>query len=273
MDNIARPFGDYLREWRQRRRLSQLALAGEARISSRHLSFLETGRAYPSREMIFHLCERLAVPLRERNQFYLAAGFAPAFPSRNLNDPALAAARGAVDLVLKGHEPFPALAVDRHWTLVASNSMVPRILTDIDPALLKPPVNVLRLSLHPGGLAPRIRNFAVWRDSLLSRLREQIEISGDEVLKAMMREFLDYPVPDDNDSDSETGEIPHGGMVVPFEIEFEGALLSLISTTTVFGTPIDVTLSELAIESFFPANAETARILRSLVDDGVPSTD
>lgn len=264
MEATPRPFGDHLREWRQRRRLSQLALAGEARISSRHLSFLETGRAHPSREMIFHLCERLAVPLRERNQFYLAAGFAPAFPSRDLSDPALTAAREAVDLVLKGHEPFPALAVDRHWRLVASNRVVPLILEGIDPDLVKPPVNVIRLSLHPGGLAPRIRNFAAWKDYLLFRLREQIEISGDEVLKEMLHEFLEYPAPSGAGTKGKTAEIQHNGMVVPFEIEFGEFLLSFISTTTVFGTPIDVTLSELAIESFFPADRQTGEALRHL---------
>src|SRR3712207_4753499 len=161
--------GDHLREWRQRRRMSQLELALEAEISTRHLSFLETGRASPSREMVLHLAERLGVPLRERNVLLVAAGYAPVFAARSLDDPALKEARAAVDLVLKGHEPYPALAVDRHWTLVAANAAVPPLLAAVAPALLEPPVNVLRLGLHPEGLAPLIENLAEWRGHLLSR--------------------------------------------------------------------------------------------------------
>src|SRR6476620_11779893 len=156
--NTARPIGDHLREWRQRRRMSQLDLASEAEISTRHLSFLETGRALPSRDMVLHLAEQLEVPLRERNILLVAAGFAPVFAERSLEDPALQAARKAVDLVLAGHEPYPALAVDRHWTLVTANRAVAPLLASIDASLLKPPVNVLRLSLHPNGLAPHIVN-------------------------------------------------------------------------------------------------------------------
>src|SRR6185436_13787809 len=170
-----RPIGDHLREWRQRRRLSQLDLALEADISARHLSFLETGRAQPSRDMVLHLAERLEVPLRERNLLLVAAGFAPVFPERPLADRALQPARKAVELVLAGHEPYPALAVDRHWTLVAANKAVAPLLAGVDATLLKPPVNVLRLSLHPKGLARRIANLAEWRAHLLARLRRQIE--------------------------------------------------------------------------------------------------
>jgi transcriptional regulator with XRE-family HTH domain len=155
-----RPLGDHLRDWRRRRRMSQLDLACEADISARHLSFVETGRAQPSRDMVLHLAERLDVPLRERNVLLVAAGYAPIFSERSLSDPALAAARNAVDLVLKGHEPYPVLAVDRHWTLVAANDAVTRLIAGTTPALLQPPVNVLRLSLHPDGLASRIANLA-----------------------------------------------------------------------------------------------------------------
>src|SRR5579871_1317732 len=175
----ATPVGNLLRTWRQRRRLSQLALACDAEISQRHLSFLESGRALPSREMILHLAEQLDVPLRDRNALLVAAGFAPIYRERPLGDPALEAARKAVDLVLKGHEPYPALAVDRHWHLVAHNAAVPPLIASAAPDLLQPPVNVLRLALHPKGIAPQIENLAEWRAHLLARLRQQIDASAD----------------------------------------------------------------------------------------------
>lgn len=261
--STARPIGDHLREWRQRRRLSQLDLACEADISTRHLSFLETGRARPSREMVLHLAEQLEIPLRERNLLLVAAGFAPIFAERALDDPALRAARQAVDLVLAGHEPFPALAVDRHWTLVAANGAVGRLLAGVDPAQLAGPVNVLRLSLHPAGLAPRIVNLREWRDHLLARLRRQIDLTADPVLEALLAELSAYPVP------YRPGPVPandqeQAGVIVPFRLETAAGLLELFSTTTIFGTPIDVTLSELAIEAFYPADAATGERLRRL---------
>ena len=191
------PVGNLLRKWRERRRLSQLDLACEAEISTRHLSFLETGRSLPSREMVLRLAEQLEVPLRERNVLLIAAGYAPAFPERPLDDPALQAARKAVDLVLAGHEPYPALAIDRHWTLIASNNAVPPLLAGVEPSLLQPPVNVLRLSLHPAGLAPRIANLAEWRSHLLARLRHQIEVSADPVLEELLNELCGYPMSGD----------------------------------------------------------------------------
>src|SRR3954452_3913627 len=172
----ARTIGDHLRDWRQRRRLSQLDLALEAEISTKHLSFLETGRAQPSRDMVLKLAEELDVPLRERNVLLVSAGYAPVFPQRSLEDPALRAARKAVDLVLKGHEPYPALAIDRHWNLVSHNAAIPPLLAGAAAKLLQPPVNVLRLSLHPEGIAPRIENLAEWRAHLLARLRQQIDV-------------------------------------------------------------------------------------------------
>jgi transcriptional regulator with XRE-family HTH domain len=257
------PVGNLLREWRQRRRMSQLDLALEAEISARHLSFIETGRSQPSREMVLNLTERLDVPLRERNVLLVAAGYAPVFPEKTLDDPALAAARQAVDMVLKGHEPFPALAVDRHWTLIASNAAVPALLTGADPSLLRPPINVLRLSLHPDGLAPRIANLAEWRAHLLARLRRQIEISADKVLVELLDELAALPAPFSKRpialSDHELA-----GIVVPFRLVTDGGVLSFISTTTVFGTPVDITLSELALEAFFPADPATAESLRRL---------
>lgn len=255
--------GDLLRTWRQRRRMSQLALASEAEISSKHLSFVETGRALPSRDMLLHLAEQLAIPLRERNMLLVAAGYAPVFAERPLDDPALGAARRAVDLVLAGHVPFPALAIDRHWTLIAANAAVAPLLAGVDAALLQPPVNVLRLSLHPRGLAPRIANLPEWRAHLLSRLRHQIDLSADPVLADLFGELSGYPLVPRQQRPVAVHD--YAGVVVPLQIEHNGVVLSFFSTTTVFGTPIDITLSELALEAFFPADAVTAEALRQPV--------
>ena len=260
-----RPVGHLLREWRQLRRLSQLDLALEAEISTKHLSFLETGRALPSREMVLNLAERLDVPLRERNALLNAAGFAPVFPQRPLADPALESARKAVDLVLKGHEPYPAIAIDRHWTLVAANSAAPPLMAGADPTLLQPPVNVLRVSLHPKGLAPRIANLAEWRGHVLERLRQQIAATADPVLAELAKELAGYPGPPPAKG---AAQAEYGGMVVPLSFMTPDGVLSFISTTTVFGTPLDVTLSELAIESFFPADPATAEALRRMAGAG-----
>lgn len=253
--------GEHLRTWRQRRRLSQLELAGDAEISTRHLSFLETGKAQPSREMVLRLAEGLGVPLRERNVLLIAAGFAPIFPQRALDDPALGAARQAVDLVLAGHEPLPALAIDRHWTMVAANRAVAPMLAGVDASLLKPPVNVLRLSLHPKGLAPRIANLPEWRHHLLTRLRSQVAATADTTLAALLEELRLYP-----EHGTSSGRAPSGrdyaGIVVPLELVTAAGTLAFFSTTTVFGTPVDVTLSELAVEAFYPADEATARVLR-----------
>lgn len=250
--------GHLLREWRQRRHLSQLDLAGEADVSTRHLSFVETGRSAPSREMVLRLADRLEVPLRERNRLLTAAGYAPMYAERGLEDPALAAALQAVRLVLKGHEPFPALAVDRHWNLVAHNqAMLPLLAGDIAPELLQPPLNVLRLSLHPRGLAPRIVNFGQWRAHLLHRLHQQVGVSADPVLAALLAELRALPAPPcGHDTPAETS------VVLPLVLTTDAGMLSFISTVTVFGTPVDITLSELALETFFPADAATAEALR-----------
>ncbi|HEX5085812.1 MAG TPA: helix-turn-helix transcriptional regulator [Blastocatellia bacterium] len=251
--------GSLLRKWRERRRLSQLDLATDAEISTRHLSFLETGRSQPSREMVLRLAEQLDVPMRERNTLLLAAGYAPAYPERSFEDPALQSARKAVDLVLAGHEPYPAIAIDRHWTLIAYNKAIPPLMAGADPALLQPPINVLRLSLHPEGVSPRIANLAQWRSHLLARLRRQIELTADPILEELLKELSGYPVP----GAGEGGENEdYAGVVVPFQFVTEQGVLSFISTTTIFGTPVDITLSELAVESFFPADAATAAALR-----------
>lgn len=256
-------FGTLLRSWRQRRRLSQLDLALEAEISARHLSFLETGKAAPSRAMVLRLAERLDVPLREQNRLLLSAGYAPAFPERPFDAPSLAAARGAVEAVLAALEPFPALAVDRHWTLVAANRAVAPLLAGVDPALAAPPCNVLRLSLHPDGLQRRIRNLAAWRAHILARLHRQVEQTGDAGLAALMEELRAYPLPHGTPGRAPAGEA--GDVCVPMVLETTAGVLSFLSTTTVFGTPVDVTLSEIAVEAFLPADAQTAEALRGLV--------
>jgi transcriptional regulator with XRE-family HTH domain len=251
--------GDHLREWRQRRRMSQLDLACEAEISARHLSFVETGRSTPSREMILHLAEQLDIPVRERNVLLVAAGYAPVFPERTLDDPQLSAARAAIDQVLEGHKPFPAFAVDRRWNIVASNGALPRMFDGVLPELMQAPTNALRLSLHPNGLAPRIANLAEWRAHLLARLRQQIDLSADPGLVDLARELQAYPAPRSLPDRSRSP-----GVVVPFQLWVGEAVLSFFSTTMVFGTPIDITLSELAVESFFPADAETAERVREM---------
>lgn len=261
--NTTRPVGDYLREWRQRRRMSQLDLALEADISTRHLSFLETGRSQPSREMLLLLAERLDIPLRERNIIMVAAGYAPIYSQRPLDDPALRSAREAVDLVLKGHDPYPALAVDRHWSLVAANDALFPLIGDVDPALLKPPVNVLRLSIHPAGLARRIVNFIEWRSHLVARLRRQVDLTGDPILSDLADELMAYPIPD---GAARSAAHPQNdvGVFLPLKLATEHGVLTLFSTVTVFGTPVEVTLSELAIEAFFPADPETGLALRRM---------
>jgi transcriptional regulator with XRE-family HTH domain len=252
------PVGEQIRIWRQRRRLSQLALASEAEISARHLSFVETGRATPSRDMLLHLAEQLEIPPRERNQLLVAAGYAPIFSERPLSDASLAPARAAIDLVLQGHRPYPAFALDRHWNIVASNGALPQMFDGVDAALLRAPINALRISLHPHGLAPRIINLAEWRAHLLRRLGQQIELSADPLLIELLAELRSYP------SGSSVFAQRDAAIVVPLQLRIGDKELAFFSTTLVFGTPLDVTLSELAIESFFAADSATAEAVRSL---------
>ena len=262
----AAPVGAQLRHWRVRRRLSQLELALAAEVSTRHLSCLETGRAAPSREMVLRLARRLDVPLRERNRLLTAAGFAPMFAARPLDDPAMAAARGVVERVLRAHEPFPALAVDRHWNVVVQNRAVALLLDGVDPALLAPPVNALRLALDPRGMAPRIVNFAAWRAHVLGRLGQQIAASDDDALRALAAELAALGGGDATPAHelAASGAAPsEPALVVPLVVETRLGTLSFIATTTVFGTPVDITLAELALESFFPADAATAAALQA----------
>jgi transcriptional regulator with XRE-family HTH domain len=245
--------GPLLKEWRVRRRMSQLDLALEAGVSTRHVSFVETGRAKPSAEMVLHLAEQLEVPLRDRDALLLAAGYAPAFGARDLEAPEMAPVREAIELVLRGHEPYPAAVVDRHWNLVASNSGIALLTASVAPALLEPPVNVLRVSLHPDGLAPRTANLAEWREHLLHRLRRQVLLTGDDEAAALLAELEAYPSPE--------GEPPpHNDIVVPLRLR-DG--LAFFSTVATFGTAVDITVSELSIEAFFPADEATAEALRS----------
>ncbi|WP_439597893.1 helix-turn-helix domain-containing protein [Falsiroseomonas sp.] len=253
------PIGSLLRDWRQRRRRSQLDLALDAEISTRHLSYLESGRARPSREMVLRLAAQLDVPLRARNTLLLAAGFAPAYRE----EAAMDGVRAAVQLILDAQAPNPALAVDRHWRLVAANAVVPRLLEGLaEPALLAPPVNVLRLSLAPGGLAPRIGNLAEWRAHVLERLHRQVEASGDATLADLLAELRALPAPPQ--AAPSTPALPPGGLAVPLLLDSPAGPLALLSTTTVFGTPVEVTLSEVAIEAFYPADPQTAERLRRL---------
>ncbi|WP_421738926.1 helix-turn-helix domain-containing protein [Caulobacter sp.] len=258
MTTTVRTLGERLRDWRQKRRLSQLDLACEAGISTRHLSFLETGRAAPSREMVLRLAECLDVPLRERNALLLAAGFAPVFPERSLDDPGLAAARVAVEALLTAHMPFPALAIDRRWTMLASNASAGLLLAGVDPKLLEGPVNVLRVSLHPDGVAPRIANLAELRGHILSRLRRELADTGDPGLADLIRELSAYP----------GGEAhPRGGegmIATPLRLTTPVGELSFLTTTMTFSGPLDVTVSELTIETFLPADPATAAALRAM---------
>jgi transcriptional regulator with XRE-family HTH domain len=250
-------FGSLLRTWRTRRRLSQLHLAAAADISQRHLSFVESGRATPSRAMVLHLAEQLAVPLRERNSLLVAAGYAPLFKARSVQSPELQVALQAVDQILNVHLPHPALAVDRHWNLQSANRAAMNLMAGVSPALLSPPINVLRLSLHPDGLAPRILNLREWATHLTHRLAQQAEVSADPVLMALLEELKSY-------APAATGAVEENslaGIAVALHLASDAGPLRFISTTTVFGTAVDITLAELTIESFYPADAHTAAVM------------
>ncbi|HET7844318.1 MAG TPA: helix-turn-helix transcriptional regulator [Xanthomonadales bacterium] len=260
--NRPQPVGHLIRDWRQRRRLTQLDLACDAEISTRHLSFLETGRAKPSREMVLHLTELLDVPLRERNALLVAAGFAPVFRERALDDPAMAKARDALQIVLGAHEPYPAIVVDRHWNLRMANRAAHRLLAGIPPDKLASPVNVLRLSLEPDGLAQHIVNLGEWRAHLLARLRSQVATSGDATLRALHEELAALPPLPGEVRDPPSTPFPD--VVVRLHMRTPLGELALFSTITVFGTPVDVTLSELALEAFYPADEATGASLRAM---------
>jgi len=252
--------GTLLRDWRLRRRLSQLDLSLEAGVSARHLSFVETGRSRPSADMVLLLAERLEVPLRDRNQLLLAAGFAPVYGQHDLDAPEMGPVREALELVLRGHDPYPAVVVDRHWGMVAGNEAIALLTAGVAPALLEPPVNVLRLSLHPDGMAPRIANLPQWRAHLLDRLGRQAVSTGDPAVAALYAELSALPCdgPPAEPHDPVAGEI-----AVPLRLRVGDTQLSFISTVTTFGTATDITVSELSIESFFPADPATVDAVRA----------
>jgi transcriptional regulator with XRE-family HTH domain len=260
------PVGTLLRDWRQRRRLSQFELSLRAGVSSRHLSFVETGRSQPSADMVLQLAEELEVPLRDRNHLLLAAGYAPAFAQRELDAPEMGPVRDAIDQVLRGHEPYPALVVDRHWGLVAANRALGVLIEGVSERLLEPPVNVLRLSLHPDGVAPRIVNLREWRAHLLERLAREALVSGDPALTVLHDELAAYPGADDG----VRIEAAFGDIAVPMRLRHGSRELAFLSTKTTFGTAVDVTVAELSIESFFPADSETASIMHALVQAASP---
>lgn len=249
-------FGDVLRDWRRRRRLSQLDLALEAEVSARHVSFVENGRSRPSRAMVLRLATALEVPPREQNQLLVAAGLAPVYAERTLDDPGMAAVRAGVARVLAAYEPYPCLAVNRTWDVLQVNSGAAVLLADVAPRLLESP-NALRIALHPDGLAPRIRNLAQWRHHLLSRLRREAESSGAPQSAALLAELETYPGGLDHSTDL-------GGVAVPLELSTpDGRLLRFLSTVTTFGTALDLTAAELSIEAFLPADDATAEALRA----------
>jgi transcriptional regulator with XRE-family HTH domain len=255
------PFGVHLRRWRERRRMTQTDLALAARSSTRHLSCLETGRSQPSREIIARLAEHLNIPLRDQNTLLLAAGFAPAFQERSLT--ALEAAKDAIDRVLHAHKPYPAFAVDRHWNVVLSNSALPQLYEGCSADLLRPPINAIRLILHPAGMGPRVVNFAAWRAYTLSVLRQQIETRADSFIQRLFAEVAAYPIP----ASAETCESEEASqqLVTPLRITTRLGTVSFLNTVTVFGTPNDVTLAELDLELLFPADDQTIAIAKTMV--------
>ena len=260
------PVGGLLREWRRRRRMSQRDLACSANVSVKHLSFLESGRSRPNREMLLHLAACLDIPLRHRNELLGASGFAAAFQKRSFGEPAMSPIYRNVEVVLAALDPNPAFAMDRHWTMLAANRAVAHLVAGAEPMLLRPPVNVLRLLLHPGGLAARVVNLAQWRTHVTTRLRRQIEVTGDLALVDLLEELRDYPTPPGNvapEPDDESGMI-----AIPFRLATIDGILSFFNTTTLFGASVDITVSEMAIEAFMPADAGTDAIMRRVSVSG-----
>ncbi|WP_026406182.1 MULTISPECIES: MmyB family transcriptional regulator [Actinomadura] len=256
--NEVRPVGERLRAWRQRRRLSQLELASEAGVSTRHLSFVETGRSAPSREMVLRLAEHLDVPLRDRNLLLVSAGYAPVFEETPIEEPRMDSVRAALKQVLRGHEPFPAVVVDRFWNLIDANGAAALFMDGAPPELLEPPLNVLRLSMHPDGMAKNILNLAEWRAHMIDRVRRHVRLTADASLAQLYRELRDFP----GDVGEAIAPPADHEVFVPLRIRVDDRDLSFFSTIATFGTPVDITVAELAIESFYPADAETSAYLR-----------
>ncbi|MFF8860512.1 MULTISPECIES: helix-turn-helix domain-containing protein [unclassified Streptomyces] len=254
--------GPHLRAWRERRRISQLELALRADSSARHISFVETGRSRPSEEMVLRLAEHLEVPVRERNSLLLAAGYAPRFPETPLDDPALDALRDGMERLIVGYEPYPALVVDAGYTVVAANRGIAMLLEGVPEELMAPAPNAMRLTLHPDGLAPRIRNLREWRGHLLAQMEREIALQRSERLRALYEEVSAYPVPEDAHDGEPAEPVPY--FALPLRIEHDGRILSFVSSISTFNTPMDVTVAELAIETFLPADPATTKYLHSL---------
>ncbi|MFF2100462.1 helix-turn-helix domain-containing protein [Streptomyces sp. NPDC058202] len=256
--------GPLLRGWREQRRVSQLELALRAGSSARHISFVETGRSRPSEEMVLRLAEHLDVPVRERNALLLAAGYAPHYPETPLDDPSMDALREGVERLIQGYEPYPALVVDATYDVLAANRGIAMLLEGVPEHLLVPPLNAMRLTLHPEGLAPRIRNLRAWRDHLLAQMDRQIALRRSKPLRALYEEVAAYPVPDAEPAGDEEplGAVPP--FALPMRIEYEGRVLSFISSIATFNTPMDVTVAELAVETFLPGDSATVKYLHSL---------
>ncbi|WP_205021193.1 helix-turn-helix domain-containing protein [Streptomyces sp. HB132] len=265
--------GSMLRGWRKLRGVTQLELALRADSSARHISFIETGRSTPSRSMVLHLAEQLGVPVRDRNSLLMAAGWAPSYPETSLTAPAMTTLRAGLDQLLTAYEPFPALVMDGMYDVVTANKGVQMLLEGVADHLLQPPMNAMRLTLHPQGLAPRIRNLGQWRAHLLERMDRQATLRSSDALRGLYEEVASYPAPADAAHPGPDGRTDEPGSAahpyaLPLRIEAGGQVLSFISTATTFNTPMDVTVSELAIETFLPADPETAAVLRAAAREG-----
>lgn len=257
-----RGVGPLLRDWRERRRLSQLELALRAGSSARHISFVETGRSRPSEELVLRLADHLDVPMRERNALLLATGYAPRFPETSMDDPAMEGLRAGLDRLLQGYDPYPALVVDATYQVVAVNRGITMLMEGVSQELLAQPLNAMRVVLHPEGMAPRIRNLREWRGHLLEQMERQIALDRSAVLRELYEEVAAYPVADGGESAADGASVPY--FALPMRIEHDGRVLSFVSSISTFNTPMDVTVAELAIETFLPADRETADYLRSL---------
>ncbi len=256
--------GPLLRGWRERRRISQLELSLRAGSAARHISFIETGRSRPSEEMILRLAEHLDVPVRERNALLLAAGYAPRYAETSLDDPSMGALREGIERLLHGYEPYPALVVDGTYNVIAANQGIAMLLDGLPAHLLTPPLNAMRITLHPEGLAPRIRNLPEWRGHLLAQMERQIALARSDALRALYDEVAAFPVPGTGDEAAREDPTPYPGFALPLRIEHDGRLLSFVSSISTFNTPMDVTVAELAIETLLPADPATVKYLQSL---------
>ncbi|MFI9759640.1 helix-turn-helix domain-containing protein [Streptomyces sp. NPDC051963] len=258
--------GPLLRAWRERRRVSQLELALRADSSARHISFVETGRSRPSEEMVLRLAEHLDVPVRERNALLLAAGYAPRYRETPLADPALDTLREGIERLIQGYEPYPAFVVDATYDVVAANRGILTLLEGLPESLLVPPLNAMRLTLHPEGLAPRIRNLREWRGHLLAQMERQIALQRSQPLRELYAEVAAYPVPEEAEAEpADEPSEPVPPFALPMRIEHDDRVLSFISSISTFNTPMDVTVAELAIETLLPADPATVKYLQSLL--------